>query len=653
MIGWWSVVGGRWVVSRRWVIAGMLFAATTGVVQASQGPNAAQPDQAQLRRLSIEELMQIDITTASREAEPVRTTAAALTVITSEDIRRAGVTTLADALVLADGVHVARSNSGAWSISARGFNGGTPNKLLVMVNGRTVYSPLFAGVFWNMLDYALEDIDRIEVIRGPGATLWGSNALNGVINIITRSARDTIGTFVTVASGNEDPAIVEARHGGMTGAGTAWRVYGKFAGRDAQLRANGLAADDGRERGQAGFRVDGGTPGAMSWFVTGDAFHSRDDVAGARDGEFTDLSLQGRWSNTLTGGSRLQFQSYYRREYRRIPNQLTHRIDTVDVDGQHSVSAGARHALVWGGGARLNRDDTDGGAIRFDPMTRNYPVFSVFAQDTFEALPNWLTVIGGVKWEHNAFSGGDLQPNVRARLLLPGRGDQLLWGAVSRGTRRPTRFDDDIEVLGPGGIVLVRGSDDFESERLLASELGYRIVPHSSVSLEATFFQHRYTRLRSQELPPAGVIPIVLRNTLEGRSRGLELGVNVQPRPWWRTHVGYTALDTQVTRGEGSRHVGDASAEANDPNHLLTFRTSLDLPRAVELDALVRSVGALPSPAVPAYTELTLRGGWFFRPRHDIWIVGEDLLHDQHQESAIGGALHFQRSIRAGVTLRF
>ena len=614
---------------------------------------AVPPDafaQEDLKRLSIEELMRIDVTSSSRRLEPVGTTAAAISVITSDDIRRAGVTTIADALLLADGVHTARFNNGTWAISPRGFNSNTANKLLVMIDGRTVYSPLFSGVFWNMEDYVLGDIDRIEVIRGPGAVLWGSNAVNGVVNIITRHSRDTQGTLVSLSSGPEDPFIAEARYGGALSSVT-WRAYAKLAARDDQRFATGAPSGDARRRGQIGFRLDGGAPAGSTWLLKGDAFHSRDHLPDRPHGEFTELDLQMRWSIPI-GGSRFDVQSYYRREYRRVPQQLTHHIDVFDVDAQQTLRIGGRHDIVWGAGARVNRDGTDGSAtLAFDPIDRVYPVSNVFVQDDIAIVPTRLFVTLGAKYEHNAFSGGEFQPNVRVRYLLPRR--QIIWGSMARAVRRPTRFDDDIVVTGPGGVELARGSDAFESESLVGGEIGYRIQPSGFFSLDATVFRQRITDLRSQELLPSG-LPVVVGNTLEGLARGVEVGVNLQPFEWWRTHVGYTRLETEIRRASASRDVGGGATEANDPDHVFGLRSSVDLPYRIELDALLRSVAALPNPVVPSYTELNLRAGWWATPRTEIWFAGQDLLNNRHPEfgPALPTRVEFERSVRVGVTVR-
>jgi iron complex outermembrane receptor protein len=606
-----------------------------------------------LKRLTIEELMQLDVTSTARRAEPVGTTPAAISVITSDDIRRSGVTTIADALALADGVHVARFNNGSWSISARGFNGSTSNKLLVMVDGRTVYSPLFAGVFWNTVDYVLEDIDRIEVIRGPGATLWGANAVNGVVNIITRHSRDTRGAYLNVSAGNEDHALIEARYGGGRGE-TTWRLYGKLADRDEQAFSTGGPAGDARRRGQAGFRVDSGSGTATRWALMGNAFHSRDHLPDRPAAEFTDLSLQGRWSASTSARSRVDLQSYYRREYRRVPRQLTHYIDTVDVDAQHAFAAGRRHNLVWGGGFRVNNDNAHGSAvIRLTPASRTYPLASAFVQDEFAVVPQRTLLTAGIKYEHNVFSGGQLQPNVRARVLLPA--GQVLWGAVSHAVRRPTRFDDDIEVLGTGGVVLIRGSDDFEAESLIATEIGYRVQPYAGLSVDATYFSHHFDRLRSQEAPLVGLLPITIGNTLDGQSDGIETGVNLQPVTWWRTHVSYTWMRSRIERDPDSRDVSGGVNERNDPSYLFSVRTAIDLSPDVELDVFVRAVDSLPNPPVPAFGEMNVRLGWRVTPNVELWGAGQDLLHDQHAEfgTPIPRRVEFERGVRVGTTWRF
>ena len=632
------------MIARRAIVSLLMLAAFDAPAAARQtGPQ-------DLKNLSLEQLMDIRVTVVTRQPEPIGTAAAAATVITGEDIRRSGVTTIADALALADGVHVARFNNGSWSITARGFNGTTPNKLLVMVDGRTDYSPLFTGVFWNLLDYVLEDVERIEIIRGPSATMWGANAINGVVNIITRNARETHGTYVSAATGNEDPALVEVRHGGGS-ARLSYRVYGKFAERDQQYFSTGIEADDTRRRGMAGLRLD--SAGAASeWMVKADAFHSRDGFIDRRDGEWTHLAAQGRFTRRFSPKSSVQLQAYYRREYRNIERQLTHHLDTGDVDFQHSLAFGGRNRFIWGGGFRVNKDVTHGSeVIRFDPARRTYPVASAFAQDEFDIKPERLSVTAGMKIEHNAFSGADLQPSLRVRWTLPR--NQTVWGAVARAVRRPTRFDDDLQAL-QNNLILIRGSDDFVSEEMTGWDIGYRSRPFGTLALDVNVFSQHYDRLRSQEAPLTGIFPVTIGNTLNGRSTGIEVSATVQPQPWWRTRVSYTHWDTDIDRDANSRDVSNGASEMNDPHHLFTVRSSVDLPHRIAIDGWLRGVSRLPNPVVPGFVELNGRIGWEPSPRLELALVGQDLLHDRHPEfgSASPRRTEFERSVRLVLTLR-
>jgi iron complex outermembrane recepter protein len=627
----------------------LILVALAGQQMVYAASDKVQPDPQNLKKLSLEELMSVEVTLASRQPERLASTAAAISVITRDDIRRSGVTTIADALSLATGVHVARFNNGTWAISARGFNATTANKLLVMVDGRDETTPLFTGVFWNMLDYVLDDIDRIEVIRGPGATLWGANAVNGVINILTRHSRDTRGTIVSAGAGNEDPAIVEVRHGGGS-MDLSYRVYGKFAARGDQQLSTGIANDDARQRGQAGLRIDA-TRGADAWMLKTDIFSSRDDFIARRDGEFGLGTIHGKFIRELSSTSRLQVSSYYRREYRNVEKQLTHHLDTFDIDLQHSSKPSSRHAFIWGAAYRFNHDVTHGStAVRFDPTRRTYPLYSGFVQDEWAVRPGSVFVTAGMKLEHNGFGGADWQPNVRARWTVTPR--QTLWGSAARAVRRPTRFDDDIAVGSINGVPLVRGSDDFESEAMTGWETGYRVQPRANVSIDVTGFVQSYDRLRSQEAPLAGPIPIDLGNTLNGRSSGVELALGFQPLKRLRTEASYSYLDLEITRDAGSRDVSNGASEANDPHHLFTLRGAVDLAGDIEVDGWLRHVSALPNPAVPGFTELNARVGWQFRPTVEFALVGQDLLHGSHPEfgAAVPARVQFERSVRATVT---
>ena len=349
----------------------------------------------------------------------------------------------------------------------------------------------------------------------------------------------------------------------------------------------------------------------------------------------------------------MQVQSYVNHEYRRIPLQLTHRLTTFDLDAQHAFTT-TRHDVVWGGGYRVNRDRTEGTpAIAFDPPTRTYPLVNAYFQDEVAIAPDRVYVTAGMKLERNVFSGVEVQPSMRARVLLPRQ--QLVWGAVSRAVRRPTRLEDDLVIRTAAGVLVTHGNDDFQPESLVATEVGYRVQPANIFSADATVFFHNYDRLRSQEAPPDSPSPIMLGNTLNGSSRGVELALGFQPIDRWNVHASYTRLEVKISRDPDSRDVGGGASEANDPDHMLALRTSVDLPANLEFDARIRSIGALPNPRVPAYSELSLRLGWRPMPRLDLSLIGDDLLHDRHPEfnPTARGFEEFERSIRVRVTIRF
>ena len=363
--------------------------------------------------------------------------------------------------------------------------------------------------------------------------------------------------------------------------------------------------------------------------------------------------MQGRVIRDLSRTGRLEVQSFYRREYRNIERQLTHYLDTGDLELQYSAQPSARHAVVAGAGVRVNRDQTYGSpTLSFDPVSRTYPLFTAFVQDEFAVRPGSVYVTAGLKVERNVFSGADWQPNVRARWMAPHR--QVLWGSVARAVRRPTRFDDDIRITTPTGVLLIQGSDEFESEEMVGWELGYRARPVPSMTLDVTTFGNRYGNLRSQDAPIGGVIPVTVANTLIGTGRGVETSATLQPGLGWRVQASYTWLDTDITRAEGSRDVSGGVNEANDPGYLVTLRAGVSLPRRLEADFWWRAVGALPDPAVPAYAELNARLGWRPNDRIELALVGQDLLHAQHPEfgTSVPRRVEFERSVRVMVSLR-
>lgn len=587
----------------------------------------------ELKRLSIEELMEIEVTSTSRRTERFSRAAAAITVITAEEIRRSGANSLPEALRLANTLHVARTSQREWAISARGFNLTTANKMLVLIDGRSVYTPLFSGVFWDVQDVLLEDVERIEVIRGPGATLWGANAVNGIINIVTRRAEDTQGGLAIAGGGTEERAFGAVRYGGRLGERGHYRAYGKYNERDALVTVAGQDAGNPKDFGQGGFRADWRTSGTDVLTLQGDAYTGqigdplRDEIN--LDGG----NLLGRWSRHFADGSDLSLQVYWDRSHRHLPGLFEEHRDTVDLDFDRRIRLlEGRHEVVWGLGYRHTRDRVGNSAtVLFLPDRREQDLFSLFAQDEIRLLGDRLRLTVGTKLEHNDSTGLEVQPNVRAAWSPNDR--RMLWAAVSRAVRTPTRLDEDLVLATPEGAPLIVGSRDFESEKLLAYELGYRTQLRPEVSFDLATFYHVYDDLRSQEPSPAtGGIPVTLANNLEANTRGVEARINAQPLPWWRLYAGYAYFDRELRLDPESRDRTGGRGEGNDPRHRFMLRSNFDLPGGVELDGWLRYVGELPFPEVPSYLTLDLRIGWRPTRSLELALIGQDLLEEAHAE---------------------
>ena len=630
----------------------LLALIVTGLVHAASASAQPQvPSQAQLaelKKLSIEELAETDITGSGRRPEQLEEVAAAVTVITSDDLRRYGVMNLPQALRLAETLHVAQVAGPGYAISERGFNITTANKMLVMIDGRTVYSPVFAGVFWEAQDLVIADIDRIEVVRGPGGTLWGANAVNGVIHFIMKNASDTRGTFVNTAVGSETIGPFAMRHGGRFGAAGSYRVYGKVRSEDASLLLSGDSAGNEHTFGQAGFRIESDRTGNNFAVLQGD-FFAGDTGLGVTSDRSIRLrggNVLGRWTNRTASGAETTVQAYYDHFYRRVPVQYRGELDTFDLDAQHQRAFG-RHSVVVGGGYRQYRGDDlgDGPGFFFEPQERISHRSNVFAQAQFDVRRRLFVTVGS-KLEHNEFTGAELQPSAGFRWT---RNTQTVWGSVSRAVRVPTRFDTDLRFRVPNSSLLaLTGTDDFKSESLFAVEAGYRTRVGSRFSIDVATYTNRYDDLRSQEIP-SPPIPIVLMNLLNATTRGIEVTPKVQVTPSWQVAGGYSYFWKEFTFDAGSTDRTGGASEANDPSHLVKLRSYLNFGERVEFDAFFRYVGALPQPPVDAYTELDARAGYHLRPGWDIAIVGTNLLSPRHIQFR-GGTL--PQLYERGVTLR-
>jgi iron complex outermembrane receptor protein len=589
------------------------------VVLASAAAGAQPMRVADIADLSIEELSNIQITSVSRHAERLSDAPAAIFVITGEDIRRSGATRLAEALRLAPNLEVARVSASSYAISARGFNNTIGNKLLVLIDGRTVYTPLFSGVFWDAQDVMLEDVERIEVISGPGAALWGANAVNGVINVITRRAADTQGAFAYGRVGSLERGY-GARYGATLGEGGSYRVYGRSFDIFNTSNANGATASDGWSKGQVGFRTDWGTA-ANGFTLQGDAYRGSLDQALGDDSSISGNNLLGRWNRDLADWGQLQIQSYFEHTERDIPGTFAEHLDIFDVEFQHGLRAIGAHRLTWGGGYRYGDDHvTNTAALAFLPGDRRLRWSNVFAQDEIALEDNLRLTLGG-KVEDNYYTGTEFLPS--ARLAWKLKPQNLIWGAASRAVRAPSRIDRDLFVPAQAPFFLA-GGPDFVSEVVKVYEIGYRAQPSPAASYSVSLFHNIYDKLRSVEPAPGG--GFVLGNKMEGTGDGLEAWGSYQAATYWRLSAGAFFLRQRLRPKPDS---GDAnvSAAGNDPAHQWLLRSSFDLPNSTELDIRVRRVGALPNPSVPAYTAADIRIAWRLQRELELSVVFIDSGH--------------------------
>ncbi|UZK67578.1 TonB-dependent receptor plug domain-containing protein [Sphingomonas sp. M1-B02] len=603
---------------------------------------ATENDPQDLSSLSIEELAQLPVSSASKREEPLSRAPTSLYVITDADIARANGTSLPEVLRLAPNLHVERINGTQHTVSARGFAGyETSNKLLVLIDGRSVYSTLHSGVNWDLHSPLLEDLQQIEVISGPGGTLYGPNAVNGVINIMSKSAADTQGALLRgTASANERTA--GARYGFALGDSTKVRVYGNYYDRKDMPPGFGPNNDDAIRGWQAGFRADmAAESGHLT--VQGDVFDA-DAFVLPGDGN-RGHNLLARWNRTLGEASSLQVQAYYDYSERRAASTAD-RVETVDLETQYNLRSGA-HDLVGGLGIRTTRDEFFNplNIFQLDPRKERLWIGNGFIQDRF-ALTARLSVIAGVKVEASTFSGLQVLPNLR---LAWQAGDQaLLWTSVSRAVRTPSRIDRDLTAPG-----FLAGAPDFASEKLIAFEAGYRGQPSPATSLAATVYYHHYYDLRSVRFLGAPW-PAQLNNDLGGQQYGIEGWVTQQILPWWRVTGGATFVKRNFEVRDGGVDIGGATSLGRDPGYQLSLRSQITLPQGLTLDAGIRAVDAIENPDIDGYVEADARIGWMFAPGIELYVAGDNLLHATHLESNDSGRTQpIERSISVGTRLRF
>lgn len=604
-----------------------------------------------LKKLSIEELMNIEVTLVSRAPLKLTESASAIQVITRHDILRSGATSIPEALRLVSNLQVAQLNAGAWIISARGFNTLFANKLLVMIDGRSVYTPLFGGVIWDLQNLLLEDIDRIEVVSGPGGILWGANAVNGVINIVTRTTGETQGLYVSGSVGNFVGHQAAVRYGGKAGENFSYRVYAQNFRRNSTLLPDGNDNSDQWHLTQAGFRMDWQPSNKDVVTFQGD-FYAGGRKTLPESSPMDGQNVLARWTRTYSEKSNFIAQVYFDRYWREdVPGTIADQLQTVDIDFQHQYRPGERHNLVWGFDYRMVNDHVINRSIYSGllPVRKNLNMASGFIHDAI-SLGSKTELTIGTKVLHNVYSGFEIQPGVRIAYSI--REHNLLWAAVSRAIRAPSRFDADYYLPTypvPAGSPSVAGGPNFISEKLTAYEVGYRLQPTEKSTFSFAGFYNVYRDLYSVEALP-GTQTYQIQNGSEGESWGGEVTGTYQATDAWRIRVGYTYFEKDLRMKPG--RVFDPAYLGNDTRNQATLHSILDLPKGFELDVMARYLDYLPqtlaTAQVPEYFTFDTRLGFQLKSL-ELALVGQNLLKKEHVEF---GTLNIPRSYYARMTLR-
>ena len=621
-------------------------------------PAWSQDKPKDLAKKSIEDLMNIEVTSVSKKEQKLSSVAAAIFVITQEDIRRSGATNIPDLLRMVPGLDVAQINANAWAISARGFNSQFADKLLVLIDGRAVYTPINGGVYWDTQDVPLEDIERIEVVRGPGGTVWGANAVNGVINVITKNAADTQGGLLTGGGGTLAQGFGTLQYGGKIKEGTSYRVFAKYLNNGHFPDLSGQDSEDGWHLLRSGFRVDTNLSGKDFLATQGDIYTGSEGatvvhtvfVPPGNINMESRAALSGgnvlsRWSHSFSSRCDTTLQVYFDR-YTRDGPQFGEVRDTFDFDFQNHILLGARHDLIWGAGYRHTADQTVGSIdVAFIPAGYDGDLFNAFVQDQITLRPNRVALYLGSKLENSYFSGFDIEPS--ARLAWTPSSRRTLWAAVSRASRTPTRRDTGLDAAlaalpGPAEVALL-GNPNMKPEHVIAYEAGYRAQLTERLSLNLTMFFDTYYGLESSELlpaffdptsvPPLLVIPQSLGNQMHGTTEGVEASLNWKPTNRWTLSPGYSFLEMHLhTESSSLDSTSVADAQGSNPGHQAQLRSHVELSSGLAWDASAYFVGRLPAQFVASYTRLDTQLTWKLAERVELSLTGQNLLKDHHVE---------------------
>lgn len=621
-------------------------------------PACAQQKPDDLTNKSIEDLMNMEVTSASRKEQKLSSVPAAIFVITQQDIRDSGATKIPDLLRMVPGLDVAQINANTWAISARGFNLQFANKLLVLVDGRSVYTPLFGGVNWDTLDIPLEDIDRIEVICGPGGTIWGDNAVNGVINIMTKSAADTKGGLVVAGDGTEPQGFGTLQYGGKILGETSYRAFVKFLNTGGFPSLSGQDGNDDYHLLHGGFRADStlsqkdslttqgdiytGQEGAT---ITHSSFTPPENVNVQRLADLSGGNILERWTHTFSTRCDTSLQFYFD-NYKRDGPESNEARNTVDFDFQNHIALGARNDLIWGAGYRYTEDHTVGTIDQsFVPADFSGSLFELFLQDEITLKPDRLSLYVGSKLENGYLSGYDFDPSVRLAWTPTNR--RTVWASISRASRTPSRRDTGLDATlaalpGPTQVALF-GNPDFQSEHVIAYEAGYRAQASRNFSFDAALFFNDYSSLESVESlppyfdpdfnPPLTVVPMSFANKLYGTTEGVELFGTWKVTSRWTLSPGFSFLEMHLhTQANSLDTTSIADAQGSNPGQQAQLRSHVDLAKNLAWDTNAYYVGRLPAQFVASYTRLDSLLTWRPRERIEFSVVGQNLLSDHHVE---------------------
>ena len=635
-----------------------------------------QPFDAEFEEILSLDLADLMVTSVSKRAQRLTDAPAAIYVITQEEIRRAGVLTIPDALRLAPGVQVARVSSNRWAVSARGFNGTLSNKLLVLIDGRSIYTPIFSGTYWDDQSTLIQDIDRIEVIRGPGASLWGANAVNGIVNIITKSSAETQGNLIS-GLGNQNGGRIEGRHGGKVNDNATYRTYLQYLNAGSSVDLAQKSNNDDWERLRTGFRMDGRLSSHDSYTFQGDAYGGQQSnqstqptlafpYSQTRRTEDTSYggNLLGRWNRTLSRTSEINVQSYV--DYYARKEQIAEQhVGTADIQFQHSLRWNERNHFVWGAGARTYVESISPSfAATFEENYDTHEVLNAFAQDEYALVPNTLYLTLGSKFEHNDFTGFEVQPS--ARLAWHPSDHQTVWAAVSRAVRTPSKVEDDINLAfqaapgTPPTLLRLIGNNEQKSEKLVAYELGHRIQPRNDLSFDTALFYNDYEQLATIGYPgapfssPDGssiTVPYRFNNQGTGNAYGAELAVNWNATKNWRLTGSYSYINMDVDLKPGALLTFDAGEDLA-PHHQFTLRSYLNVSESVQWDNMFYYVSAI-TPPVSAYLRYDTRVGWRVTPDIEVSLIGRNLLDNYHPEFPQTPQAQFGRAVIGQTVWKF